>query len=314
MTKEQIAWWSDLIENATATTDTRCPECASLRTQIATHNYQIAAASRAARNEECTKEKREKNKVIKLLKTHLRDVTHDTFRIRIVSDVLDKWQRDGSNIEREMDFTASAPSAPQRVRTSPPVPVDLADSSPRVPDPWLCFAGRPKPMVISGTSMPPRLRTNNPPIKVGDMAVFMVSTHRWWTLPWQVGKVLELNVQDEEIKVRLYGNHAAKATGIFHPGWWHHQEQAAAPPAKKRRKRGRGSYSRPKKKTTGAVVTDYPYYGKKTPTGPYEPYTLTLGPDSIIDWNFKLRSKGELKKSVLKVIDHNPRVAWSISA
>jgi hypothetical protein len=255
--------------------------------------------------------------VLKLLKTHLREVTHDTFRIRVLSDALAKWQQDDGNIDADFDFAASAPPVSSSGRAIRPVPVVLPDRPPRELDPWLCFAGRPKPMVMTGSQMPVRLRKKHPAIKVGDMAVFMVSTHQWWTLPWQVGKVLEVNIQREEIKVRLYGNHAAKATGIFYPGWWHHQEQPTAPtapPAKKRRKRGRSGYSQKKKRATGPVVTDYPYYGKKKPKGPYEPYLLTVGPDSIIDWNFKMRTKGELRLNVLKVIDHNPRVEWSIPA
>jgi hypothetical protein len=82
--------------------------------------------------------------------------------------------------------------------------------------------------------------------------------------------------------------------------------------APKRRKRRKTGITVRKKVKKGQVETDYPHYSDKKPRGPFQPRMMTAGPDSIIDWGFDLRKKGELKQNVLKVIDHNPRVAWNL--
>jgi hypothetical protein len=45
MSSEQKEWWAKLIENAQAANSEQCVECAGFRNQIATHNFEIAAAT-----------------------------------------------------------------------------------------------------------------------------------------------------------------------------------------------------------------------------------------------------------------------------
>jgi hypothetical protein len=82
--------------------------------------------------------------------------------------------------------------------------------------------------------------------------------------------------------------------------------------ARKRRKRRQTGATTRKKSKKGQVDTDYPHYNLKKPRGPFKPRMMTAGPDGTIDWGFALRTKGELKQTVLQVIDHNPRVAWNL--
>jgi hypothetical protein len=135
-------------------------------------------------------------------------------------------------------------------------------------------------MVVQGTQLPKRLRKAHPAIKVG--------------------------------------NHQANASGVWHPGWWHHVEVqkqgGVVTKPKRRRRRGGAGSSKITKKKVGPVVTDYPQYGSKKLRSPFKPFVIDVGPDSVIDWGFKLRKNGHLLAGVLKLIDHNPRVQWSLEA
>jgi hypothetical protein len=133
-------------------------------------------------------------------------------------------------------------------------------------------------MVVQGTQLPKRLRKAHPAIKVG--------------------------------------NHQANASGAWHPGWWHHvevQEEGGVvtKPKRCRRPGGAGS-SKTRKKKVGPVVTDHPQYGTKKLRSSVKPFVIDVGPDSVIDWGFQLRQNGHFLLAVLKVIDHNPRVQWSL--
>jgi hypothetical protein len=320
MSPDQKQWWANLIENAQAANCEQCEDCGRFRSQIATHNFETAAADRAGRKGVCNAEKALKRVVVKSLLEHLSDEKHDTFRLPILSEALEE--------HRELDFTTSSrdeaasgrPSntvtrAPEVAPSPPrPVAVEVTDRPQRDPDPWPCFQGRKRPLVSQGTQLPTRLRKDHPPIKVGDFVVLRVETDDWWSLPWQVGKVLVIDQPAEVIRVRLHGNHGAKPHGIWYPGWWHHLAQDAQAPVKvtKRRKRRRTGATTRKKQKKGQVETDYPHYSVKKPRGPWTPNVVTAGPDSIIDWGFELRKKGELRKNVLQVIDHNPRVEWHL--
>lgn len=312
MTPEQQEWWTTLIENTQADADEQCVECAGFRSRIAAHNVEIAAAGRAARKDACNAEKALKRAVVKLLAQHLSDVEHETFRLPILSDAVEEVQ--------ELDFTARVRADPVPVRSGNtlvqvPRPSSVTVEAGHQDDPWPCFIGRKKPLVIQGAQLPVRLRKDHPPVKQGDFVVLRVETDQWWSLPWQVGKVLVIDQPAEQIQVRLHGNHKANALGKWYPAWWHHLEPAQAPvkATKRRRRRPAGASTRRKAKK-GQVETDYPHYSDKKPRGPFKPHVVTAGPDSIIDWGFELRKSGQLKLRVLKVIDHNPRVGWFLES
>jgi hypothetical protein len=320
MTPEQKQWWAKLIDNPQSANSEQCADCARSRSQIATHNFEIAAAGRAGRKQACTDEKALKRAVVKSLLEHISDEEHDTFRLPILSEALEQ--------HRELDFTATprnapAPGRPSNTVTRSPeaapkpsrtAAVEATNSPQRDPDPWPSFQGRKRPLVSQGTQLPVRLRKELLPVKEDDFVVLRVEPDNWWLLPWQVGKVLAIDQPAEEIQVRLHGNHGAKPHGKWYPGWWHHLEQDVEVPAKatRRRKRRRTGATTRKKANKGQVQTDYPHYSDKNHRGPYKSHVVTAGPDSIVDWVFQLRKKGELKLNVLKVIDHNPRVAWSL--
>ena len=335
MTGAQRDWWTNMIADEETVNAAQCAECTRLRGIIAVHNLDIAAASRAAREPVRKQEEAKKRIVQRELKAHLIAVEHDKFRIRILSDLIEKLQDDSSEEDEDLDFTASCPtpagcsvgsvdSQPrQPTAQSRPVviPVPVPDRREREPDPWPCFVGRQPPMVMQGAQLPVRLRKALPAIKVGDFVVVKVIPDQWWTLDWQVAKVSAMDIAAEKITVRLYGNHKANANGVWYAGWWHHvevqeegEEGDAVPKSKRRRRRGGAGSSKITKKKVGPVVTDYPQYGSKKQRAPFKPFVIDVGPDSVIDWGFKLRKNGHLLAGVLKLIDHNPRVQWSLEA
>jgi hypothetical protein len=81
--------------------------------------------------------------------------------------------------------------------------------------------------------------------------------------------------------------------GVWHPGWWHHvevQEKGdVVTKPKRHRRRGTAGSSKTRKKKGGPVVTDYPQSSTKKLRTPFKPFVIDVGPDSVIDWGFKLR-------------------------
>jgi hypothetical protein len=46
MSTDQQQWWAKLIDNTQEANCEQCADCARFRSQIATHNFEIAAAGR----------------------------------------------------------------------------------------------------------------------------------------------------------------------------------------------------------------------------------------------------------------------------